>query len=205
MGLRRLVILYVQDGVSPAHQKVRNQHAMTTKIKQLRAHDGGIGFPGVFQQTVNGVAKFVGEHVIGVVAKGRIAQRDVGRLVCWHLPASASAKIFFPEVIAPNLWKPQLQVLAIEMGMASRHGKSANVFQQADVMLLQYPGEVCKVARGMSNSEDRSHRSILFGYTKGFTTETRRRGELASGNTESTDQTGTLVLAICVHAVIYNC
>ena len=53
-------------------------------------------------------------------------------------------------------------------------------------MLLQNPGEVCEVARGMPDSENRGHRLILFGYTKVFITEAREGRQLL------------------IHAVIYN-
>jgi hypothetical protein len=62
--------------------------------------------------------------------------------------------------------------------MAARHGKSANIFQHADVMGLQYRREIGEIARGMPNGKDGGHLLILF--------DERKKPPLRHGGTEKT-------------------
>lgn len=52
-------------------------------------------------------------------------------------------------------------MFTIEMRMTSRHGKSAYIFQHANVVRLQDGREIGEVARGMPNCKDGGHESIL--------------------------------------------
>jgi hypothetical protein len=79
-----------------------------------------------------------------------------------HLPASASAKVFFPDIVTANLRQPKPQIFPIEMRMPPRHGKSSNIHEQANVMGLQHARELSKVANGVPNGEDGGHKAILF-------------------------------------------
>jgi len=162
----RILVGNMQHGVAFAYEKVRDQHAVAAKVEQLGAHDSSMAFLRAFHQALNGGVKFIGEHVVSIIAERWVAHCDVWRLVGRHLFTPASAQIFFPDIICANFREPQLQVFTIEMRMAARHGKGTDIFQQADVVRLQHAGKAGKIARGMSDGEDGGHRVILFHRTR---------------------------------------
>ena len=87
--------------MSVGYQPVGNQHAMTVKINSLGAHVCRARLSGKIDQFVDAALKFLGEHVIRIVAEAVIAQCDVGRVVADLL--AASTELFEPDVADSGL------------------------------------------------------------------------------------------------------
>src|SRR5262249_59309119 len=126
----------MQYRVPVADQVVRHQHSMTTKEDTLRAHDGGVRALCSFNQPLNRGLKLGREHIVGVIPERSVSQCHVRRLISWHLPFAMAAQVLFPNIVAADLRKPQLQALAIEVRMAARGGKSSDVLPDLNMVRL---------------------------------------------------------------------
>ena len=78
---RRLGIVNVQHGVPVQCEVVRHQHAMTMEEDALGAHDRRRLIRSRLDHSSDGGLKPHREHVVGIVAKGIIAQPGVGRIL----------------------------------------------------------------------------------------------------------------------------
>src|ERR1700690_1536750 len=90
----------MENLVSVSHQPVGNQHAMAVKIISLGAHVSGARLLGQFDQFGNAATEFLCEHVIRVIAKAVVAQRQVGRVIADLL--APPTKLFEPDVPNPG-------------------------------------------------------------------------------------------------------
>src|SRR5438309_167627 len=69
----------VLHGCPLGDQKIADQPAMTPPEKPLRTHDREPISPGTLAELLHGIAEFLGEHVIGIIAEAFMVQPEVRR------------------------------------------------------------------------------------------------------------------------------
>ncbi len=76
--------------------------------------------------------ELIGQHVVRVIAKALIAQREVGRVVESLL--AIAAELLYPDIPDFALLERLLQRFAIEVLQTARYRKSANIYERLDVV-----------------------------------------------------------------------
>src|SRR5207237_1206641 len=149
MRLRRVRAEDVDDFDAAADEVVGEQIPMTSPRDCFGAHDRGDFVTG--EKRVDGVAKFVAGHVIGVRAELLVAPRGVGRV---DARLTTSAELLNVNVFDADLRQCRRQRLAREMRIASRAGIAANVGEAFDAVFAKERDEFVELARRMADGEN---------------------------------------------------
>ena|SRR6266571_4575006 len=94
----------------------------------------------------------IGEHVVGVVAKGSVTQGSIRR--SFALLLAAATQFFFPDISDASLRQLGLKRFAIEVRQAARHGEGADIYQSSDLVGLEGCNELRQRASGVADGVD---------------------------------------------------
>src|SRR5713226_5095637 len=104
---------------------------MTAPRHCFRAHDYGVFLTRQVQQMRKGVAKFVGGHVVGVTAEGKVTPAEVyGIFFCVPEPAET----FHVQVVDSLLATRSRKRIGIELRDAPRLGNAADIDEPLNAM-----------------------------------------------------------------------
>ena len=142
--------------VSVRDQPVRNQHAMAVEVYALGAHVRGTGSLGHRDQIGHRLLELRGQRVIGVVAKARIAERNVRRVFAAFLAIASQG--FHPHITDSGCGQSLFQGFSIELRQPPRHGECADIHQRFNRVRLKRPDQVLDGAGRMSDSVEESQR-----------------------------------------------
>ena len=102
MRLGRTLGVDVPDIDSICNVVVADQHAVALEPHALGAHDGSRGLFREVEHIRRALLKLWGEHVVGIIAEGIVAQSCIRRLGENLFPAPAESLL--PNITDPNLW-----------------------------------------------------------------------------------------------------
>src|SRR6266404_7567585 len=100
---------------------------MTAKIHALGAHVSGTRLLADVDQFSHCVLELWSEHVVCIIPKTIVAQRNIRRV--FERLLSATSQILHPEIPNSGLRQRFFERLTVEMRQATRHGERANVDQ----------------------------------------------------------------------------
>ncbi len=87
----------MQDFSSMKGKIIRDQHAVAVEKYLFGAHDGSAIGRGQRRDALRRLLEPGREHVVGIVAEGIIAQRNVGGVVAQLL--AAATQLFHPDIL----------------------------------------------------------------------------------------------------------
>ena len=139
----------VQDSVRVRSQEIGNHHAMAIEEEPLGAHVRGPRLIGELEQVGDRALELRREHVVGIIAKTIVADRNVRGIIADVF--AATAKFFHPAISNAGSRKGFLQRLAIELRQTTRHGKRTDIHEGLNRMGLENFDEFVERAGGMAD------------------------------------------------------
>ena len=130
MRFGRFDVVDVKNFMAMSDEPIGDQHAMAMKVDAFRAHVSGGRFIGEFEEFVDAAAELKSKHVVGVIAKTVIPQRDIGRVVADFLAAASEGGK--PDVTDVRGGERFLERLPIKVRQAAGHGNRPDVDQVFD-------------------------------------------------------------------------
>jgi hypothetical protein len=135
--------------VSTRYQPVGNQHAMTLEIQSLGAHICGARPIRERNQFLCRALKVGGEHIVGIVAKALVAQRDIRRMIEDLLAVAAQS--LHPHITDCSVGQIRLQRILIKLRQSPRHGERTDIGQRLNLVSAQHRNQFFARARRMSD------------------------------------------------------
>src|SRR6266516_1170014 len=131
---------------------------MTVPVDPLGAHVRRGTLFGQSDQLAHRLLEFRREHVVGVIAKAVVAQRNVRRVLESLL--AISAKRFHPDVANSRRRECLCKGIAIELRQTTRPGKGPDVYESLDGMPSKCVDQFVQRASGMSDGVEGSQESL---------------------------------------------
>src|SRR5579884_1013290 len=125
-----LLVIDVQHGMSVRHQVIADEHAVAVKVHPLGAHVRGLSLGSNRQQSLDSQVELIGHHVVRIITKRLVAQRDIRRMLEDLL--SPPTQLLHPGIVDAVPGQLSFQCFAVEMRKSPRHRKRPHIDQGGD-------------------------------------------------------------------------